>query len=289
MRFQRASLAGVCIIEVDAHVDERGLFARTFCARAFSEQGLVNRFVQYSTSWNARTGTVRGLHHQLPPASEVKLVRCSAGSMLDVVVDLRPESPTYLQHASIELSARTRRALYIPERFAHGFQTLEDDTEVFYQISVDHAPELSAGMRYDDPRLSIPWPCRFRVSPRGTGDGRCWPERASHSGPGGGSPGRESAGSPRPGDCGGPAPDLPEHYGRGSPIGDGEAELGSCDTPHTSAPRPVSRRQTCEPMNPRAPVTSTRRSRQSVPLTGCPARSTTGRPYAAWPRPRGSC
>jgi dTDP-4-dehydrorhamnose 3,5-epimerase len=158
MRFTAAKLDGAWIIEPEAHEDNRGLFARTFCAHEFRDQGLVGAFVQCNTSWNARKGTVRGLHYQLPPSCEVKLVRCTAGSLYDVIVDLRPDSPTYLQHVGVELTARNRRALYIPEMFAHGFQALQDATEVFYQMSEFYAPELSVGLRYDDPKLGINWP-----------------------------------------------------------------------------------------------------------------------------------
>ena len=131
MRFTATKLEGAWIVEPQLHEDTRGLFARTFCAREFSEQGLVDTFVQCNTSWNARKGTVRGLHYQLPPSSEVKLVRCTAGALCDVIIDLRPGSPTYLQHVAVDLSARNRLALYIPGMFAHGFQALEDGTEVF--------------------------------------------------------------------------------------------------------------------------------------------------------------
>ena len=158
MRFAKTALDGLWIIEVEAHADERGLFARTFCADEFRRYGLSERFVQCNTSWNAREGTLRGLHYQLAPSAEAKLVRCTAGSLLDVAVDLRPESGTYLRHVSVELSARNRRALYIPENFAHGFQTLEDGTEAFYQMSEFYAPSLARGLRYDDPKLGIRWP-----------------------------------------------------------------------------------------------------------------------------------
>jgi dTDP-4-dehydrorhamnose 3,5-epimerase len=158
MRFTATKLAGACIIEPQPREDSRGLFARTYCAREFREQGMLDSFVQCNTSWNARKGTVRGLHYQLPPSSEVKLVRCTAGSLWDVIVDLRPDSPTYLQHVAIELSARNRSALYIPEMFAHGFQALEDATEVFYQMSDFYTPKLARGVRYDDPRIAIQWP-----------------------------------------------------------------------------------------------------------------------------------
>jgi dTDP-4-dehydrorhamnose 3,5-epimerase len=158
MRFTATKLAGAWIIEPQPREDSRGIFARTYCAREFREQGLLDSFVQCNTSWNARKGTVRGLHYQLPPSSEVKLVRCTAGSLWDVIVDLRPDSPTYLQHVSIELSARNRFALYIPEMFAHGFQALEDATEVFYQMSDFYTPKLARGVRYDDPKIAIQWP-----------------------------------------------------------------------------------------------------------------------------------
>lgn len=158
MRFTATKLAGAWIIEPQPREDSRGLFARTYCAREFRDQGLLDSFVQCNTSWNARKGTVRGLHYQLPPSSEVKLVRCTAGSLWDVIVDLRPDSPTYLQHVAIELSARNRFALYIPEMFAHGFQALEDATEVFYQMSDFYTPKLARGVRYDDPKIAIQWP-----------------------------------------------------------------------------------------------------------------------------------
>ena len=158
MRFSELPLKGAYVIEVQPHEDSRGLFARTFCAQEFRDHGLVETFVQCNTSWNAREGTVRGMHYQLPPSWEVKLVRCTAGALWDVIVDLRPDSPSYLQHHAVELSARNRQALYVPEMFAHGYQTLEDGTEIFYQMSQFYAPELSTGLRYDDPKLGIKWP-----------------------------------------------------------------------------------------------------------------------------------
>ena len=163
MRFAATELEGAWIVDVEAHEDNRGLFARTFCACEFRERGLTDNFVQCNSSWNIRKGTIRGLHYQLSPSSEVKLVRCTAGSIWDVIVDMRPESPTYLQHLGVELTAMNRRALYIPKMFAHGFQTLEDGTEVFYQMSEFHAPNLAAGLRYEDPRLGINWPLPMTV------------------------------------------------------------------------------------------------------------------------------
>jgi dTDP-4-dehydrorhamnose 3,5-epimerase len=158
MRFTPTKLAGAYIIEPQPHADSRGLFARTFCANEFQAQGLVDVFVQCNTSWNVSKGTLRGLHFQLSPSSEVKLVRCTAGALWDVIVDLRPQSATYLQYVAVELTADNRSALYIPEMFAHGFQTLEEGTEVFYQMSQFYAPKLARGIRYDDPKIGIKWP-----------------------------------------------------------------------------------------------------------------------------------
>jgi dTDP-4-dehydrorhamnose 3,5-epimerase len=158
MRFTPTKLAGAYIIEPQPHADSRGLFARTFCANEFRAQGLVDVFVQCNTSWNVSKGTLRGLHFQLSPSSEVKLVRCTAGALWDVIVDLRPQSATYLQYVAVELTSGNRSALYIPEMFAHGFQTLEEGTEVFYQMSQFYAPKLARGIRYDDPKIGIKWP-----------------------------------------------------------------------------------------------------------------------------------
>jgi dTDP-4-dehydrorhamnose 3,5-epimerase len=158
MRFTPTKLVGAYIIEPQPHADSRGLFARTFCANEFRAQGLVDVFVQCNTSWNVSKGTLRGLHFQLSPSSEVKLVRCTAGALWDVIVDLRPQSATYLQYVAVELTAGNRLALYIPEMFAHGFQTLEEGTEVFYQMSQFYAPKLARGIRYDDPKIGIKWP-----------------------------------------------------------------------------------------------------------------------------------
>jgi dTDP-4-dehydrorhamnose 3,5-epimerase len=162
MRFIATKLEGAWVIEPEPREDSRGLFARTFCAQEFRDQGLVDIFVQCNTSWNSAKGTVRGLHYQLPPSGEVKLVRCTSGSIWDLIVDLRPHSPTYLHHYGIQLTAGNRRALYIPEMFAHGFQTLEDNSEVFYQMSEFYTPKLARGLRYDDPKLGVKWP--FPVS-----------------------------------------------------------------------------------------------------------------------------
>jgi dTDP-4-dehydrorhamnose 3,5-epimerase len=163
MRFTPTKLKGAFIVEVEPHEDSRGFFARTFCAREFGERGLAASFVQCSVSLSRERGTLRGLHFQRPPAAEAKLVRCTAGALYDVIVDLRPESPTHLQHLGVELTARNRRGLYMPEMFAHGFLTLEEETEVFYQISEFYAPDLAAGIRHDDPKLGIKWPLPVAV------------------------------------------------------------------------------------------------------------------------------
>jgi dTDP-4-dehydrorhamnose 3,5-epimerase len=158
MRFIETKLAGAYIVEPELHEDNRGFFARTFCTREFGEKGLVNIFVQCSISMTRQRGSIRGLHYQVAPAVEAKLVRCTAGALHDVIVDLRPDSKTYLQHIGVELTAKNRRALYVPEMFAHGFQTLENDTEVFYQISAFFVPDLARGLRFDDPKLAVKWP-----------------------------------------------------------------------------------------------------------------------------------
>lgn len=158
MRFVDTGLPGALLIEVDPHRDERGLFARTFCGWQFAARGLESAFVQCSTSWNDRAGTVRGMHWQEAPHREVKLVRCTAGAIFDAIVDLRPGSPTRGRWFGAELSAATRRMLYVPEGFAHGFQTLRDGSEVFYQMSRSFSPGAARGFRWDDPSVAIRWP-----------------------------------------------------------------------------------------------------------------------------------
>ncbi|HWY30782.1 MAG TPA: dTDP-4-dehydrorhamnose 3,5-epimerase [Candidatus Acidoferrum sp.] len=158
MKFTETKLEGAYIVDPEPREDARGLFARTFCVRDFEAKGLAGRFAQCSVSVTRECGTIRGLHFQVAPATEAKLVRCTAGSLYDVIVDLRPNSKTYLQHVGVELTASSRRALYVPENFAHGLQTLEGDTEVFYQISEFFAPDLARGLRFDDPKLGIKWP-----------------------------------------------------------------------------------------------------------------------------------
>ena len=158
MIFQDTGLAGAFAIEVERIADQRGFFARTFCARDFEKQGLATRFVQSSISFNARAGTLRGMHFQLPPHRETKLVRCTAGAVWDAIVDLRVGSPTRLRWYGAELSAENRRMLYIPAGFAHGFVTLAPNSEVFYEMDEFYAPQAGRGLRWNDPALAIRWP-----------------------------------------------------------------------------------------------------------------------------------
>lgn len=158
MIFGETRLAGAYLIDVEKRADERGFFARTWCQSEFAERGLETEFVQHSVSFNIVVGTLRGLHFQRPPHGETKLVRCLRGALYDVIVDLRPESPTFSQWAAFELTADSRSTLYVPAGFAHGFQTLEAETEVSYMISAAYDPDAGWGLRYDDPRLAIEWP-----------------------------------------------------------------------------------------------------------------------------------
>jgi dTDP-4-dehydrorhamnose 3,5-epimerase len=158
MIFDETDLRGAFVIRIEPHLDERGFFARTFEREAFEERGLAPDVVHTSISWNTTAGTIRGMHFQYPPHAETKLVRCTRGAVLDVIVDLRPESPTYLKTYAVELDEDARRALYIPERFAHGFQVLVDRAEVVYQMSAAYKLEAQGGLRYDDPLLGLDWP-----------------------------------------------------------------------------------------------------------------------------------
>lgn len=158
MRFEETPLRGAFVVEAQPVDDERGFFARLFCRQEFGEQGLESDFVQCSVSFNARRGTLRGMHYQRPPHDEAKLIRCTVGAIFDAVVDIRPDSPTRGRWFATELSARNRRMLYVPKGFAHGFQTLEDSSEVLYFISTYYAPDASAGFLWNDPDIGIPWP-----------------------------------------------------------------------------------------------------------------------------------
>ncbi len=163
MIFSEAPLKGAFVIDPERLADARGFFARTWCQREAEVYGLNPRLAQCSISFNARKGTLRGLHYQASPHEEAKLIRCTMGSIHDVIVDLRRDSPTFRGHFGTVLSANNRRMLYVPEGFAHGFQTLEDNTEVFYQISEFYAPDSARGVRWDDPAFGITWPPADRI------------------------------------------------------------------------------------------------------------------------------
>jgi dTDP-4-dehydrorhamnose 3,5-epimerase len=156
--FTETPLAGAFVLDLEKRGDDRGFFARTFCQHEFTDHGLEPVVAQCNLSWNARAGTLRGMHYQLPPAAETKLVRCTSGAIYDVIVDLREDSPTYLQHFGVELTAENRRALYIPPGCAHGFQTLIDDSEVLYLMTEFYVPELARGVRWNDPVFGVEWP-----------------------------------------------------------------------------------------------------------------------------------
>ena len=158
MIFTPVALPGVVIVDPEPLADERGLFARTFCEKEFATRGLHTHYFQCSTSFNVHRHTLRGLHYQVAPHEEIKLVRVTQGAVFDVVVDLRPESRTFRHWFGIELSAENRRQLYIPQGFAHGFQTLTDRTEVYYQISVPYHAAAARGVRWDDSAFGIRWP-----------------------------------------------------------------------------------------------------------------------------------
>jgi len=158
MRFTETALKGAYIIDVEPIEDERGFFARAWGQEEFAAHGLCPRFVQCNISHNAKRGTLRGMHYQVAPHEEAKVVRCTRGALYDVIVDIRPGSDTFKRWVAVELSADNYRMLYVPEGFAHGFQTLEDDTDVFYQMSEFYHPECARGARWDDPAFAIDWP-----------------------------------------------------------------------------------------------------------------------------------
>lgn len=163
MIFTRTKLQGAWIVEPEKLADERGFFARTWCQREAQAQALTPHWVQCNVSVNHKTGTLRGMHYQAAPYAEAKLVRCTRGAIYDVALDLRPESPTFKEHVAATLTAENHMMLYVPEGFAHGFLTLEDDTEVFYMMSEFYAPGHARGVRWDDPAFSISWPGEVRV------------------------------------------------------------------------------------------------------------------------------
>ena len=163
MKFIETRLKGAFIIEPERLEDERGFFARTFCQKEFEAHGLNSKIVQCNISYNKRKGTLRGMHYQAAPMAEAKLVSCTRGAIYDVIIDLRPKSPTYCQWIADELNTENRKMIYILEGFAHGFQTLEDDTEVFYHMSEFYSPEHARGVRWDDPVFGIEWPLNTKI------------------------------------------------------------------------------------------------------------------------------
>jgi dTDP-4-dehydrorhamnose 3,5-epimerase len=163
MIFTETKLGGVLEIGIDPNSDERGFFARSWCQREFDEHGLNPKLVQCSVSFNTHKGTLRGIHYQEAPHAEAKLVRCTQGAIYDVVVDLRPESPTFMNWFAAELSSKNHKSIFVPKGCAHGFLTLEDKTEVFYQMSEFYYPELSRGVRWNDPAFQIVWPAPVEV------------------------------------------------------------------------------------------------------------------------------
>jgi dTDP-4-dehydrorhamnose 3,5-epimerase len=156
--FTETDLKDAFVVDLERREDERGFFARTWCANEFAGAGLSTRLVQCNVSFNRYRGTLRGMHYQVAPHAEVKLVRCTRGAIYDVIIDLRPESPTYKRWEGFELSAGNGRALYVPEGFAHGYQTLTDEVETFYQVSEFYAPGAERGVRWNDPAFGVEWP-----------------------------------------------------------------------------------------------------------------------------------
>ena len=167
MIFTETKLKGAFIIDIERREDSRGFFARTFCQHEFAAHGLKPIIAQANVAFNKSKGTLRGMHFQFPPAAETKLVRCTRGSIVDIIVDLRPESPTYLEHIAVELTADNHRALYVPERFAHGYQVMEDSTETSYQVGEFYTPGVEGGLHHADPRLGLTWPLPIaEISPK---------------------------------------------------------------------------------------------------------------------------
>jgi dTDP-4-dehydrorhamnose 3,5-epimerase len=158
MIFKETPLPGAYLIEPEPRIDDRGFFARTFCKNEFGRLNLHKEFVQFNHSKTIKKGTIRGMHYQLPPFSEIKLIRCICGRVFDVIIDIRKESPFFLQHFAVELSEANMLSLYIPEGFAHGFQTLEDNSQLIYHHTAYYAPGHEAGIRYNDPVIGINWP-----------------------------------------------------------------------------------------------------------------------------------
>ena len=176
MTFEETSIDGAWLISLEPRTDERGFFARAWCEQELSTRGLTGTFVQCNDSYSRSAGTLRGLHYQAEPHGEVKLIRCIRGAVFDVIVDVRPESPSYLRWFGVELSAENRRSLYVPSGCAHGYQTLVDDSEVMYPVSTMYTPAAERGIRWDDPLFAISWPdvTERYLSPKDTR----WPDFA---------------------------------------------------------------------------------------------------------------
>lgn len=173
MIFHETGLKGACLVELERRIDDRGFFARSWCQREFAERGLDSDLVQCNISFNKERGTLRGLHFQRAPHEEAKLVRCTKGAIFDVIIDLRQDSPDFTKHYGVQLDCDNRLALFVPKGFAHGFQTLCDSTEVFYQMSDAYVPGAGAGVRWDDSTFGIQWPL---PNPLMNERDRTWPD-----------------------------------------------------------------------------------------------------------------
>ena len=173
MKFNEAKLNGAFIIEIEKLSDERGFFARSWCRKEFEDHGLISRLVQTNVSYNRKKGTLRGMHYQIAPYQECKLIRCTRGAIYDVIIDLRPDSETYKQWTGVKLTADNYSMLYVPEDFAHGFLTLTDNTEITYQVSQFYTPGSEKGIRFDDPAFNIQWPLEVVVI---SDKDRTWPD-----------------------------------------------------------------------------------------------------------------
>ena len=176
MIFNETELKGAYIIEIEKLKDHRGFFARSWCQKEFEEHNLVSRVKQANVSYNKTKGTLRGMHYQLSPYEETKLVRCTRGAIYDVIIDLRPDSTSYTQWIGVELTEENYKMLYVPENFAHGFQSLKDDTEVTYQVSQFYTPGSESGIRWDDPAFSLKWPIEIKVI---SDKDKSWPDYIS--------------------------------------------------------------------------------------------------------------
>jgi dTDP-4-dehydrorhamnose 3,5-epimerase len=173
MKFSETKLKGAYIVEIEKLTDDRGFFARSWCQQEFDDQGLDSRFVQANVSYNRKKGTLRGLHYQIAPYQECKLIRCTRGAIYDVIIDLRPESATYKHWTSVELTADNYTLFFVPEDFAHGFQTLTNETEITYQVSQFYTPGSERGIRFDDPAFDIQWPLDVTII---SDKDRTWPD-----------------------------------------------------------------------------------------------------------------